>query len=357
MYKKHAVLLVCIFFYFIPSICNAESLKVVFLNPGYPDQNATGSFWANVSQFTQAAANDLNIELVTLYGHRNHVLIKSLAKELVSLEPDYIVLVNEQNTGAHLVKAIAPYHIPIFFLLNSLNDKELLTLSTREKSMIIGSLIPNNFNVGEKLAKDLMAVHNASKQNKTVAKVLALQGDYTTQAAKERTAGFNSALVESPQHIVIDSTVANWSKQQAYQKVKGLLKRSRIDIIWAANDAMAFGAKRAIQTSNISYPIVVGGINWDIDERDEKIDISYGGHVVLGAYAMVMLCDMHDGLLPVMARTKTIDIFKSNQSHLYPIFTKHLVDNKTEDYDFTIFTQKHINTQIFSLEALTSTFK
>jgi hypothetical protein len=50
---------------------------VVFLNPGYPTKIASGNFWLNVTQYMEAAADDLAIELITLYSHRNHILMKS----------------------------------------------------------------------------------------------------------------------------------------------------------------------------------------------------------------------------------------------------------------------------------------
>jgi ABC-type sugar transport system substrate-binding protein len=79
--------------------------------------------------------------------------------------------------------------------------------------------------------------------------------------------------------MLIDNTVANWPKQQAHEKVKGILQHTDVDIIWSANDAMAFGAKKAIIELNLTHKIVLGGINWDIANEDVPIDLSYSGYV------------------------------------------------------------------------------
>jgi hypothetical protein len=60
-----------------------ERFKVVFLNPGYPTENATGNFGLHVTQFMEAVANDSEIELINLYSHRNHMLMKSLINDVL----------------------------------------------------------------------------------------------------------------------------------------------------------------------------------------------------------------------------------------------------------------------------------
>ncbi|GLX80450.1 hypothetical protein tinsulaeT_37900 [Thalassotalea insulae] len=340
----------------------ADSVKVVFLNPGYPEQNTTGNFWRNVSDFMQVAADDLSIELTTLYACRDHILMKSLVDKLISYQPDYVVLVNEKGVVSNMVRQLARHNISIFFLLNRLNKKEFDSLTGHEKQVIKGSVIPDNFIVGQQLLQQLVQrsekiSRDQTADNKVQPKyLLALQGDFTTPASLAREQGFKQAFAKTSSLYLLDSTVANWSKQQAYQKVTGLLKRSRIDIIWAANDAMAFGAKQAVDEAKLNYPVVIGGVNWDIGDVNYPLDISFGGHVTLGAYAMVMIKDIADKRLPEAQHHQIINIFAPSTAPYYQAFVKHLADRELAHYDFTVFTQQHPQHQAFSIVNLVSAF-
>ena len=360
MYKSCRILLLVIFLMLFSATGQSKNLKVVFLNPGFLEQNTTGSFWANVSLFMQAAADDLTIDLISVYGERNHVVTKSLAGKVASHSPDYVILVNEKGTGIHLVKELAKFNFPIFMLLNGFSNIELMQLTPKERSLIIGSVIPNNFTVGKRLASDLFQLYKSAMPNsegESLSHLLALQGDHTTPASLQRSAGLKQFLSKNQKVIAIDSIVAHWSKQQAYQKVQGLLRRKRIDLIWAANDAMAHGAKQAVDEANLDYKVLIGGINWDIDEPKHTIDISYGGHVTLGAYALVMLRDIDEGLLTNEQRHQLLDIFQSSQQDYYLAFKQLLMLNKLSQYNFAMFSQRQNSSSAFSVENLIKTIK
>jgi ABC-type sugar transport system substrate-binding protein len=344
----------------LPKVCQADSFKVVFLNPGHESENTTGSFWSNVALFMAAAAKDLDIELVTLYANRNHIIMKSLVSEIILHNPDYIVLVNEKGIALNIIKEISTHDIPVFMLLNTLNNQDTAFLTEQERSIITGSLIPDNYIVGKQLLNGLLDLYEAlpikegADNNRTL---LALEGDFTTPASLERERGFSDVLKVSNNIEIIDNTVANWSKEQAYQKVKGLLKRNRIDMIWAANDAMAFGAKQAVNEANIEYPVVIGGINWDIDHDDITISLSYGGHVTLGALALVMLRDIDNNDLSIEERHQVASIFESSLSSSYPLFTKRLRLNQLDNYDFSRFCRSSKKPLNFTVDNLAKSYK
>ena len=141
----------------------ADRFKVVFLNPGFPTENTTGSFWTNVTQFMDAAAEDLDIELVTVYAYRNHILMKSLIEEIAAEKPKYVVLVNEKGIALSIIKQLARYDIASFMLLNSLNEKDFVLLSAKEKRLLKGSVTPNNYNAGKKLLNGLVTLYKSHK--------------------------------------------------------------------------------------------------------------------------------------------------------------------------------------------------
>lgn len=362
--NKILLKLVFLVVFLLPNYSFADSFKVVFLNPGFPTENVTGSFWANVTLFMEAAAADLNIELVTVYAYRNHILMKSLADEIAAQKPKYVVLVNEKGIALNIMKQLATHDIASFMLLNNLNEKDLSILSLKERRYLIGSVIPNNYSVGNKLLNGLSLLYKPyvqSAENKTekkqVIRVLALQGDYTTPASLKREQGFNYALKANNNLLVVDSTVANWSKQQSYEKVTGILQHARIDIIWAANDAMAFGAKKAVQAANIDHPIYIGGINWDVDDSDYPVNLSFGGHVALGAKSLVMLKDIDNNSLKIADRHQVLDIFESSASPYYHDFTQRLKLKQLDSYDFSRFCQSSTQSPLtFSIENLAKVF-
>lgn len=334
--------------------------KVVFVNPGYENENPTGSFWSNVTLFMDAAANDLNIELVTIYAQRDRIFMANLTKKIIAHSPDYVILVNENSAAFNLVKQISTHDIPVFMLLNNINQEKLALLSIKELSLIYGSLVPDNYVVGKKLINDLANMYESlpDKISTNISRnILALQGDHNTQASLERERGLIEGLSNNKRLQYIDSAVANWSKQQAYQKVKGVLKRSRIDIIWAANDSMAFGARKAVLESKVEYPIIIGGINWDIDDSHYPVDLSYGGHVTLGAKSLIMLRDIHDKYLPENQRHQIVNIFESSLNPTFNFFTKRLKNNELEYYDFSRFSYTLKNRLSFSIKNLEKTFE
>ncbi|WP_404395595.1 ABC transporter substrate-binding protein [Pseudoalteromonas phenolica] len=344
-------------FCIITFILNAQAiaselrpLNVMFLNPGHPSNNPTGYFWPNVNYFMQEAAEDLDINLTTIYANRNHILMKSFAKDVIKQKPDFAVLVNEKGVAIQLVEEITKHKIQVFMLLNDLSDEELSSLSAEQRQYYAGSLIPNNFDAGFSLAEQL---HDSLITNKTAhgkVNVLALHGDTTSPASVARAEGLNSFLNSHPGVRLIDNTVANWSKQHAYEKVKGILKHQKVDIIWAANDAMACGATSAVASYNLLPTIRIGGINWDDDIPEGRLAVSVGGHVTLGAYAMVMIKELSKG----KRQPERVEhsIFQHSNIKSYKAFMSALQQKRFNHCNFADFLSDSDTKRTFSIDNL-----
>ena len=330
----------------------AEPLKVAFINPGHPAGDQTGNFWSRVSLFMAAAAEDLEIDLRITYARRNHIVMKSLLKDVNELQPDYVIIVNEKGVADEMLLPCIKLDIPIFMLLNDFEPEDMSRLSESQKALIIGSVKPDNYSVGKRLAADLLAFHqNKNKQSPIV--FYALRGDYSTPAALDRYAGMLSAIRGDTSVHFIDSTVANWSRTQAYDKTLGMLLRQPLDVIWAANDAMAFGASEAISDSGVGNP-VVGGINWEIDEQAFPLDVSYGGHVALGAKALVVLYDYHNKVLSADKMHEVIDIFESGTESRIRLFNQLFHNNELKKIDFRGFSETSSDKKDFTIDNLLS---
>lgn len=335
--KRFLIFLFFVTWMFAGSDASAQQNKIVFINPGHQNENSTGHFWFDVSRFMQAAANDLDIELITLFANRDHLLMRQLAQQVYQYKPTAVIIVNEKGIGISLVKQIAKQQIPIFTLLNGFTKQELARLNKQQKDLLIGSLVPNNYIAGKALMADLYQLHQQKVNTTEPYELLVLRGDYTSSASIQREQGVAVHLAANPKLHLIDSPVANWSKLEAYKKVKGILQRNHIDIIWAANDPMAYGASRAVKESGLAEKITIGGINWDQVNSDYPIDVSYGGHVILAAKALVMLHDHQTGIIPSCRMNKKQDVFSRNIGNNLKRFRNNTQGQKLEQFDFSRF--------------------
>ncbi|WP_372766250.1 ABC transporter substrate-binding protein [Pseudoalteromonas sp.] len=347
------ILFIFIFFSCVFSFASHAKMKVVFINPGSESTNDSGDFWPNVNRFMMAAAEDLNVQLTSFHADRNHILMKQLVNQAISLKPDYLILVNEKEMLPHMLSQLVNTDIKVFLLLNKLSRDQQKALPKPLTNKIIGCLSPNNQEVGEKLAETLIA--KASKFNKPQLKMYALLGDYNTPAAQERKKGLKRALLKHPSVTLIDSTVANWSEPSAFEKTYGVLSRYPADIIWAANDAMAFGAMAAINKLKLVDKVVVGGINWDVHPKGYQLNISYGGHVTLGAKALLMLHDYHQFPKLVGPMKQRLAIFESSESSVREAFVTLLRNQQFQKFDFTRFSAGAEKPLEFNLVNLVST--
>ena len=341
------ILFSCVF-----SFASHAKIKVVFINPGSESTNDSGDFWPNVNRFMMAAAEDLDVQLTSLHANRNHILMKQLVSDAIASKPDYLILVNEKDRLPQMLEQLANTNIKVFLLLNKFSRAQQSTLPQSLKEKVIGCLSPNNKEVGEQLANAL--IKRASKFNKTDLKMYALLGDYKTPAAKERQIGLKRALQKHADVTLIDSTVANWSESSAFEKTYGVLSKHSADIVWAANDAMAFGAIAALEQLGRAEEVIVGGINWDVHTNGYTTDVSFGGHVTLGAKAILMLNDHHFYPEKAQAMSQRVAIFESSESAVHAEFISLLREEQFNEIDFARFSVATDTPLAFNLSNLMS---
>jgi ABC-type sugar transport system substrate-binding protein len=327
-------------------VANA-STKVVFVNPGYSGSNETGEFWQKVDWFMSAAAMDLNIELKTLYANRNHIYMRALALEAVRENPDYIVVVNEKNAALNMVEDIAHSNIPVVVLLNDLTKEQYQDLSPMGHKHIISAITPNNFDAGY-----IQAMALFSDSLKPI-NIVALRGDYVTEAAIERYKGFMNALNKT-NHKLTAEKVVNWSEQQAYEAIDKWLQRNiSIDAVWSANDPIGIGAKKAL--IHYGRNARVGGINWDEPELTKQLYVSVGGHVTLGALAMMRIAQYQSKA--DIPRKEVVSIFQTNKATEYQKFSVLTNKASIETIDFSLLNKKISEGQPFSIRNIVDSIK
>ncbi|WP_213609675.1 ABC transporter substrate-binding protein [Pseudoalteromonas sp.] len=335
------------------SSCSINALEIIFINPGFSnsieaESNKTGDFWFHVSKIMQNAATDLDVTLNIKYANRNHILMKELIQQAINDKPDYLILVNEKNVTSHYLSKIDSKNVPIYFLLNRPSLASLEKLRTNGTN-VIGSIIPNNRVAGKLLMQEL---YNRVSE-KTQAHTLALLGDYTTPAAVMRTQGLMDFLAQTPQVTLIAEEVANWSEQEGFTKTMAYMQKApEINIIWCANDAIAFGAKRALTQLNKQSQVIVGGINWDSEPKNiSALDITIGGHVFLGAYAIVNLFDNHKNANHWPLEHTRVNIFQPLNDTNKPLYNAISANNLAK-IDFSQFSKTRPDKVEFTIENL-----
>ncbi|CCQ10943.1 Periplasmic sugar-binding domain protein [Pseudoalteromonas luteoviolacea B = ATCC 29581] len=336
--RKTAFLL----FLLCPLFINAAN-KVVFINPGYEVTNPTGPFWQNVSRMMQAASADLNFDLSIRYAERNYIQMKKLVSQALSENPDYLILVDEKSIIFDTLMSLKPTQTQLYFLLNRPSSIEIARLESKGYR-VLGSVIANNTKVGRALMKSMLTASDQSKGS-----MFALLGDTITSASIERERGMLGVMNRQHQIRLRERIYANWSEQEAFDRVLGLAQRyPDLVMIWSANDAMAAGAERALRQLNLRDKVIIGGINWD--PQYEQLDMSFGGHFALGAYALIRLNDFRE-LNQLSKDHEELEIFVPYSEKFAPLL-KSVYSDQLEKINFRQFSQTSDTPLAFGIEHL-----
>ncbi|MHB2242126.1 ABC transporter substrate-binding protein [Pseudomonas monsensis] len=276
----------------------ARAESVLFLNPGSTQE----AFWLSYSQFMQAAARDLGIELQILYAQRQPEL--TIAQARLALQgpnrPDYLMFVNEQYVAPQILRLAENSGVKLFMVNAALTPNQQALVGERPDR--IGSLVPNDEEGGYLMMKELIRLHPPVAANEDI-ELLAFSGLKITPSAQLREHGMQRALAEHPQVRLRQMVYSGWMQQRAYEQARQLFSRyPKVSLVWSANDEMAFGAMRAfaetgktpgkdalfsaVNTSPAALQAVIDG----------RLSALVGGHFTLGGWALVELHDYQQGV-------------------------------------------------------------
>ncbi len=275
----------------------AKDLSVTFINPGSADDVGV---WRMVSKFMRSAADDLNIDLEVLYSNRNHIRMIHLVEKLTkrSNAPDYVIMVNEKSVGKKMLGTLANSTSRVMFIHNGLTDQQRSEIGN-ERSPIenwIGTITTDDYQAGFKLIRELYR-HSEEEPN-----ILGITGPKSTPVSLIRAQGVIDyiARAKNGKHSQLVYG-GKWSYDDGREKALLLLKRhSDINMIWAANDSMALGAYDASKELMKNRSILVGGLGgfpFALDSiRQGGMKLTVAGHPMIGAWALVLIYDYHNGL-------------------------------------------------------------
>ncbi|MGC5702708.1 ABC transporter substrate-binding protein [Pseudomonas sp. NFXW11] len=286
----------------LPFCTVAQATSVVFLNPG----NSTETFWVSYSQFMQAAARDLGMELRILYAERNPQNTLDQAREILQgpNKPDYLMLVNEQYVAPQILRLSQGAGIKLF-IVNSpltLDQRELIGQSQHKYSDWVGSMVGDDEEAGYRMLNELLRKLGPVPDGQAI-ELLAFSGLKVTPAAQLRERGLRRALAEHPQVQLRQLVYGEWNRQRAYSQAQQLLVRyPQARLIWSANDEMALGAMDAARElgRKPGADLLFSGVNSSPAALQALIDgqlsVLMAGHFTLGGWALVALHDDALGL-------------------------------------------------------------
>lgn len=274
--------------------------KLFFINPGNSDE----LFWNSASQAMAAAARSLGARLEERYTERDPGRSMQIARELAARpageRPDYVILVNEKGTLVENAQALGEAGIKTFAINSGLLPQERQRFAPRRGlPLLVGSLVPDARHAGYLSAKALIA---KSGRKSSPIKMLSIAGDRSTPSSLQRVEGLRQALAEHPEVVLAEQVFADWRRDRGEEAMTGLLRRHPdVALLWSVNDQMALGAIAAIERSGMKsgQDVLVSGMNTSQEAmqavRQERLAVLAGGHFMVGAWAVVMLHDLHHG--------------------------------------------------------------
>ncbi|VVN45373.1 ABC transporter substrate-binding protein [Pseudomonas fluorescens] len=280
----------------------AQAASVLFLNPGTP----TEAFWASYSQFMQAAATDLGMDLRIQYSDRISENTLRQAREALQGDhrPDYLVFVNEQYIAPEILRLANGSGVKLFMVNNALTPDQMKLIGARPDKYpdLLGSLVPNDEEGGYLMLKDLIRQHGPVAPGQTI-ELLAFSGLKITPSAQYRESGMRRALAEHPEVRLRQLVYGGWTRQRAYEQARLLFKRyPQTALVWAANDEMVFGVMQAYVEAGgePGKGVLFGAINNSPEALqallDRRLSVLLGGHFSLGGWALVQLHDYDEGV-------------------------------------------------------------
>ena len=162
--------------------------------------------------------------------------------DLVACDPDYLVITPKEYTGLEEgVAAAKEAGIPVICIERRMNGEAGEDFVTLISTDLIWQ--------GEQCAKYLMQDFEGETCN-----VVELTGPIAASASLDREKGFQDALEEENNVILIAVVAANYNRVTAQTEMEGLLQQygvKNIDAVYAQNDDNAMGAIAAIEAAGL----------------------------------------------------------------------------------------------------------
>lgn len=351
--------------YFILQVSQqALAIKVTYV----ADTNQLTSYWHNVYAIANAAAQDLDIELTLIEGQGHRILQAKIIAEISKQtnKPDMLVFMGHQENAYQTFTLLEQAKIPFITLSNfdpsfEVIDSKPLGFPQQSFKFWLAEHYDDHAKGAYTLLNELIAQASKIKSPTKPLKVLALQGDFSSQS-RQKSQGILQRLANENDVILVQEIVSYWQYDTAKSHFKALYQRHKgIDVVFAASDSMAIaameGAKELGLTPN--QDIFIGGFDWNTRAiraiKHEQITASAGGHMFSIAWLLVKIYDHFNGY-PVFSPGKQKP---SNEFELITFdnlkqFEQLTYENNFNKINFYCFSKTYTQSQEyqFSIETL-----
>ncbi|CAO3408276.1 ABC transporter, substrate-binding protein (cluster 2, ribose/xylose/arabinose/galactose) [Azospirillum largimobile] len=179
---------------------------------------------------------------------------------------------------------------------------------------------------GDNTAFGRIPAEYIAKKYNGKANIVALRGIPTT-LDNERWEAFTAVMKQHPGIKILDAKYANWNRDDAFKVTQDFLTRFKeIDVIWAADDDMAFGVLKAIeQAKRTDIKEVFGGagsktmVKTIMDGSNPLLhaDVSYSPKFIYDAIKMTAEARLKGDKLPATYIIPSSLITKENAKEFY----------------------------------------
>ena len=254
------------------------------------------SYWRTVSDLTRKAARDLGADLEVHNAGGDPQTMVAHVEEAVAAGAKGIIFPAFQGSGEQILEVAEKESVPAVLIGSRIKGVDFLP-RTKYRQWV-GSVLPDESGAALNLIQHL--IDEAINWGYPKINLLVITGNPKDESSQVRQTG----LEQFVRHLDFVETVTfvdgNWQRETAKRLFKEhYLENPLVNVVWAANDAMALGVADAKKELHLGAHIVVGGIDWDKEAleavREGRLNVSVGGHMLEGAWATVLLFDYLQG--------------------------------------------------------------
>lgn len=316
--------------------------------------------WQSQIRFAQAAASDLGVTLQVYDAENQPKTMLQQVSQACEKGVDGVLFMNYEQIGDKLLAITEKCKIPSVLFNTGFDSRDFLPRT--KYRYWIGEITPNDTKAGAVLAEQLLlkAQGQVDKVN-----MLVLNGNLKELSAQKRNQGLYQFIRHNPIVTVAaegDSNVS-WSREEAKRQFKWFYKlHPEINMIWAASDTLALGARDGMQELGIPMDsIFIGGIDW-LPEALRVIEnrapyISIGGHFTEAAWSLIMLKDYLDKHDFIAESTQFNSTFYSINHDNVAKF-QSFIDDNWQRIDFRTLSKQQDSDKLynFSIKYLLDTY-
>jgi ABC-type sugar transport system substrate-binding protein len=285
----------------------------------------SAQFWNNCVEFARKGAQELGCEVVILNADNKADQINRYLEDAISAGVDGLLFVPYWGAGRRAVIETHNAGIPIMMIDCFIDDLE----PQAEFPNYIGFIGPNDEDSGYRMAKALFDATEPAEDGKKYIGVI--QGTPGTTVAILRERGFDRALAEADDVVVVGRVSGNFVRDESQSAMEDLFQaHPNIKGVWCANGGTATGAMTAIKNAGKVPGKDVVFVAMDLNPENVEavaageLLFDIGGHWLQGGFALTMMFDHLNGI-PIPPEHKNVVLT------LLPL-TKDKIDQFNKDF-------------------------